>query len=320
MSRTDAKSSEAVEIYTSLKKNIRAVFVGKEEKIDIILIGFLSGLHVLLEDIPGVGKTTLAMTLARSSGLDFGRIQFTPDLLPGDIIGMTVYEQAKREFIFKPGAIMHQFILADEINRASERTQAALLEAMAEQSVTVDGRTYQLQQPFFVMATQNPHSFAGTFLLPESQCDRFGLSLSLGYPSAADESLILRRFKEKSPLEELPAVTDAASLSRIRQAVRAVLVGERVEKYIIEIVHATRSSPSLKLGVSPRGTQQLYLASQTKAAIEGRDYVIPEDAASIAAHVFAHRIQLSGETRLKNTPAEEIIREIVGRIPIPAGV
>ncbi len=320
MGMSDKESSGPGLICASLKENIRRVFVGKEEKIDIILAGFLSGLHVLLEDIPGVGKTTLAMTLARSSGLDFGRIQFTPDLLPGDIIGMTVYEQAKREFVFKPGAIMHQFILADEINRASERTQAALLEAMAEQSVTVDGRTYQLQQPFFVMATQNPHTFAGTFLLPESQCDRFGLSLSLGYPTQSDESLILRRFKEKNPLQGLHPVTDAERIQRARHEVRTVIVGELVEKYIIEIVHATRSSPLLKLGVSPRGTQQLYLASQTRAALDGRDFVIPEDVASIVPHVFAHRVQLSGELKLKNTPAEKVVREIVGRIPIPAGV
>lgn len=319
MSVSDKKSDEPREIFQVLQQNVARVFVGKGEQIELILIGFLAGLHVLLEDIPGVGKTTLAMALAASSGLELGRIQFTPDLLPGDIIGMTVYEPERREFVFKPGAIMHQFVLADEINRASERTQAALLEAMAEGAVSVDGRTYRLPEPFFVMATQNPATFSGTFLLPESQCDRFGISLSLGYPSLAEESTILRRFKKESPLRDLPAVSGPEAVQAVRARVRRVQVAERVERFILQVVHDTRDDAAVKLGVSPRGTQQLFLAAQTRAAVQGRDFVIPEDVVALAPFVLAHRIQLTGETKLQRKSAQEVIRQIVDKIPIPAG-
>lgn len=307
-------------IATKLKDQIAKVFVGKSNEIDLLLAGFLSGLHVLIEDIPGVGKTTLARTLAVSAGLDYGRIQFTPDLLPGDITGVTVWSQEKHDFVYKTGAIMHQFILADEINRASSRTQSALLEAMQERAVTVDGTTYPLLEPFFVVATENPLNFAGTFQLPEGQLDRFGLSISIGYPRHEEEVEILDRFKEENPLEVLTPVIAGEDVIDARNAVRRVRVDRKIKDFVVSIAGKTRQNRFLRLGMSPRSSQHLFLASQGAAFMHGRDYVIPEDVLEMVAPVLRHRIILSAEARMENKTPDAIIQSILDGMPVPAGI
>lgn len=311
---------EVSALITSLKAHISSVFVGKESAVHQMLLGFFSGLHVLVEDIPGLGKTTLAMTMAKSSGLDFGRIQFTPDILPGDILGMTVWSAEQKEFVYKKGAIMHQFILADEINRASARTQSSLLEAMQEQTVTIDGQTITLPKPFFVVATQNPSSFTGTFLLPESQTDRFGISLSIGYPSGADEMTILERFRKDSPLSSLDGITTPAKVMEVRSVVRDILVDDKVKRYMVAIAENTRKSAKIRLGMSPRATQHLLLASQTQALFSGREYVTPEDVLDTVHAVLAHRLLLSAEAKVNNQTARQVIDEILAKTPVPTGV
>ncbi|MBT3274101.1 MAG: MoxR family ATPase [Spirochaetales bacterium] len=305
---------------TALKRNISHVFVGKETAIHQMLIGFFSGLHVLIEDIPGLGKTTLAMTLAKSSGLDFGRIQFTPDILPGDILGMTVWSAEQRDFIYKEGAIMHQFILADEINRASARTQSSLLEAMQEQTVSIDGKTISLPTPFFVVATQNPGSFAGTFMLPESQTDRFGLSLTIGYPSEDDEVSILERFRVASPINEITPVMLPETVISVRSQVRNVLVDDKIKRFMVAIADNTRKSAKIRLGMSPRATQHLLTASQTQAIFSERNYVIPEDVLDTVHAVLAHRLVLSAEAKVNSQTARQVIDEVLEKTPVPTGV
>jgi len=311
---------QKAEIVLRIIKNISQVFVGKEYQIQILLIGFISGLHVLIEDIPGVGKTTLARCLSMSVGLDFGRIQFTPDLLPGDIVGMTVWSNEKREFIFKKGAIMHQFILADELNRASPRTQSSLLEAMQEESVTVDGKTYNLVEPFFVVATQNPVTFVGSFLLPEAQVDRFGVSFSIGYLDEDNEVLMLSRFQKRNPLLELKPVATPQDIIQIRRIVREVRVTDEIKRFIVKITADSRKSNSIKLGLSPRASQHLLLAAQAQAFIKKRDYVIPEDVLKMAQPVLAHRLILSAEAKIENKTPDMIITKIKQNVEIPAGV
>lgn len=303
----------------TLKKQITRVFVGKNHIIDNVLIGFIGGMHVLIEDIPGIGKTTLAKSLAKSSGLDFGRIQFTPDLLPGDIIGMTTWSIEKKDFVFKPGAILHQFILADEINRASARTQASMLEAMQEEAVTIDDRTYPIPQPFFVIATQNPSSFAGTFKLPVAQLDRFGISFSLGYPDENEEMIILERFKEKDLIDELTPVIDAGEIIRLRERVRKIYIENEVKRYIIKIAKSSRKSKMIKLGMSPRGTQHLLRASQVAAMLNGRDFVIPEDVISVAHLVIPHKLVLSAEAKMENIHPVDLINKMISDIAVPTG-
>jgi MoxR-like ATPase len=303
-----------------LEQNIARAFVGKESQVRLMLVGFLSGLHVLIEDIPGVGKTTLARSLASSVGLDFGRIQFTPDLLPGDIVGMTIWNQEKRDFAYKEGAIMHQFILADEINRASPRTQSSLLEAMEEGSVTVDGVTHTLPKPFFVIATQNPVNFLGAFPLPEAQVDRFGISFSLGYPTEDNEVEILSRFQTDNPLLSLQPVCTPQEILEVRKHTRMVHVDEKIKHYIATLTSSTRREPQIKLGLSPRATQHLMLASQTRAFIEGRDYAIPEDVITVAEGVLSHRLILSAEAKMENKSPQDMIRAARNRIPIPTGL
>jgi MoxR-like ATPase len=304
----------------NLKNQINSVFVGNEMAVHSLLIGFLSGMHVLIEDIPGVGKTTLAKTLAKSAGLDFARIQFTPDLLPGDIIGMTVWSTEKRDFIFKPGAIMHQFILADEVNRASARTQSSLLESMQEHAVTVDGKTYPLPEPFFVIATQNPISFTGTFQLPEAQVDRFGVSFSLGYPPEKEEEIILDRFKEKDPFLELEAVIKPDDVMVMRERVRRVFVDDKIKNFIVAIARTTRTSSKIRLGMSPRASQHLLLACQIDAFLAARDYVIPEDVLNVVPVVIPHRIILRAEARVEDITAAKVVQELVSGLNIPTGL
>ncbi len=309
-----------VECVDRIIDNISSVFVGKEAQIKTMIVGFLSGLHVLIEDVPGVGKTTLAKCLASSVDLDFGRIQFTPDLLPGDIVGMTTWNQEKREFIYKAGAIMHQFILADEINRASPRTQSSLLEAMEERSVTVDAITYSLPAPFFVIATQNPVHFVGAFPLPENQIDRFGISFSMGYPTEENEVEILSRFQKNNPLQSLESVCSPEEVKEIRNEVRQVHVEESIKQFIIRLSAETRKSGLVKLGLSPRASQHLLLASQTRAYMARREFVIPEDVLEMAHAVLAHRLILSAEARMENKSPYEIIDSMKDRIPIPTGI
>jgi len=314
------KNDLAGEVVSRVQENIFRVFVGKKHQVHLLLLGFFCGLHVLIEDVPGVGKTTLARTLAASTGLDFGRIQFTPDLLPGDIIGMSIWDPEKHDFAFKEGAIMHCFVLADEINRASPRTQSSLLEAMQEGTVTVDGNTRCLPEPFFVIATQNPEQFIGAFPLPEGELDRFGISFSLGYPGEQEETEILDRFREQNPLDSLTAVCTGAEITAIRKQVRMIHVAEAVKRYIVRIARDTRHSDLIKLGSSPRATQHLLLAAQSEAFMAGRNFTIPEDVLTVAPHVLAHRLVLSTEARLSAQSALDILQKITSRIPVPTGL
>jgi MoxR-like ATPase len=303
-----------------LRDAIAGVFVGKTETIRTLLTGFVSGLHVLIEDVPGVGKTTLARSLAAATGMDFTRIQFTPDLLPGDITGMTIWDQEKKDFVYKPGAIMHQFVLADEINRASPRTQSSLLEAMQDQSVSVDGRTYRLPDPFFVVATQNPSDFIGAFHLPEGELDRFGMALAIGYPMASEEKIILGRFQADEPLARITPILGPADVAEIRSQVRKVTITEALKDFIIQVANKTRGNRFIRLGASPRASLHLQIAAQGYAYIDGRAFVIPEDVMTVAMPVLAHRIILSAEARMENKSAASIVAQILKECEIPTGV
>jgi MoxR-like ATPase len=273
--------------------------------------------HVLLEDVPGIGKTMLAKAIARTSGCSFRRIQFTPDLLPSDVTGISYYNQKLAEFQFRPGPVMAQVVLADEINRATPRTQSALLEAMEERQITVDGETRPLPRPFIVLATQNPIELEGTFPLPEAQVDRFLLQLKLGYPDEAEENQMVGRFEQQNPLDTLAAVTGAAEITQMMNEARQVRVEESVRHYIVAIVRATRAHPSVELGASPRGSLALHHTAQALAAVRGRDFVIPDDVKYMAPHVLTHRVIISPQTRLRGRTAAEILREVVNSVPVP---
>lgn len=310
---------EFTRIARDLRNNISSFFIGKRNQIDYLLIGFLSGLHVLIEDIPGVGKTTLAKTLAASVDLLFSRIQFTPDLLPGDIIGTSIWDYEKKEFIFKKGAILSQFLLADEINRASPRTQSSLLEAMQEETVSVDGKTYDLPQPFFVVATQNPDNFSGTFPLPESELDRFGISFSLGYASNNEELKILGMNKYSNPFNSLKPVTQPDVILEMRKTIAELTVSDLVKNYVISVSNKIRSSKYVKLGVSTRALQHLIAAARARALMEERDFVIPEDVMEMVIPVFAHRIILSTEAHMDGKTANQLLKDFLLTIPVPTG-
>jgi MoxR-like ATPase len=273
--------------------------------------------HILLEDVPGIGKTTLAKALARSVGCGFRRIQFTPDLLPSDVTGILYFNQKSQDFEFRPGPIMSQIVLADEINRATPRTQSALLEAMQERQVTVDLETMRLPRPFMVLATQNPIELEGTFPLPEAQVDRFLMRLALGYPSKADEHTILLRYDYQDPMEALQSAIGADDLLALQAQVRNVLVEQSVRDYVVDVVRATRNHSAVELGVSPRGTLALYRTAQALAAVRGRRFVIPDDVKYLAPCVLTHRIIISPQTRLRGRRPEEILAEIVDTVPVP---
>ncbi|RPJ06304.1 MAG: MoxR family ATPase [Spirochaetaceae bacterium] len=317
---TEKQARFAREQIRKIHDNISTVFVGKSKKVDLLLAGFVSGLHVLVEDVPGVGKTTLARSLSKSIALDFSRIQFTPDLLPGDIVGMNVWDQEKRCMTIKQGSIMHQFILADEINRATPRTQSALLEAMQEESVSVDGTTYPLPKPFFVVATQNPSHFLGAYMLPEAELDRFGISFSLGYPDIAEGINILDRFKSEDPLAAMQSVSSPEDIIHLRKIVRMISIKDELKAFILEIIADSRTSRHIRLGLSTRSAQQLLRASQSSALLEGRPFVIPEDIISMAVPVLSHRLILSAETQIRNMNASSVIEEIVSKKKVPVGV
>jgi MoxR-like ATPase len=305
------------EVADALLANIERVIVGKSDVIERLLVALLCEGHVLLEDVPGVGKTVLAKSLARSLDSSFARIQFTPDLLPTDITGVSIYNQKTGDFQYRTGPIMSQVVLADEINRASPRTQSALLEAMQERQVTVDGVTRALPRPFLVLATQNPIELEGTFPLPEAQVDRFLMRLSMGYPEAGEERAILRRFREVDPLDTLEPVVSASQVEQVIPLCRQVFVHELLEEYMVALVQATRENEDLSLGASPRGTMALYRTSQALAATQGRGYVLPDDIQHVAASVLVHRLILSAQTRLRGRSVNELFAETMAKVPVP---
>lgn len=302
---------------TALKANIGKVIVGKDSMVEMLLVALLSDGHVLIEDVPGTGKTTLAKALARSLDLSFARIQFTPDLLPSDVTGINYYNQKKQEFEFRPGPVMSQIVLADEINRATPRTQSAMLEAMQERQVTVDRDTYPLPRPFLVLATQNPIELEGTFPLPEAQVDRFLMQISLGYPTEDEENDILLRYERENPLDDLPIVVSGDHLIAMQAKVCTIRVEESVRQYLVKVVRATREHPAVTLGVSPRGSLGLYRTCQALAAVRGRSFVIPDDIKVMAPYVLTHRIHISPQTRLRGRSPQEVVAQIVGEVPAP---
>lgn len=309
------------ETAAALEKEVAKAFVGSKTAIRLAVTGLLGSLHVLIEDIPGVGKTTLALALSRAAGLSFSRIQFTPDMLPGDVLGMNVWDQGLHDFTWKEGPVHAQFILADELNRTSPRTQAAFLEAMQEGKITVDGKTRNLPSPFFMMGTQNPQAFTGTFPLPEAELDRFGLSFKIGYPNQEDETEILRRRDNgEDPLAAVREVAGAQEIENARKEVSRVHISEAVREYLIHMARDTRRNDNIRLGASPRASLFLQQAAKAHAAIEGRAFVMPEDAEAVAAAVLAHRIQLSSKARIARMSETACIAELCAAIPKPTGL
>jgi MoxR-like ATPase len=305
------------EFARTVQANVGRVIVGKAGVTELLLVGLLVEGHVLLEDVPGIGKTTLAKALARSLELSFARVQFTPDLLPSDVTGLSYYNQKRQEFEFRPGPVFSQMLLGDEINRATPRTQSSLLEAMQERQVTVDGQTYPLPRPFLVLATQNPIELEGTFPLPEAQLDRFLMQVRLGYPDEAEEDEILLRYQRDDPLVELQPVASAETVTAMQGRVREVHVSEDVRHYILQVVRATREHQAVDLGVSPRGSLALFKASQALAALRGRDYVIPSDVQYLCPPVLTHRVHISPQIRLRGRTPAQVVAEITESVPVP---
>ena len=300
-----------------LRENIQKVIVGKAEIIDLALIAMLCEGHLLLEDVPGTGKTTLAKTIAASLGCTFRRVQFTPDLLPSDLTGIYYFNQKSQEFEFRAGPVMAQILLADEINRATPRTQSALLEAMQERQVTVDIATHALPRPFLVMATQNPVELEGTFPLPEAQLDRFLMKIALGYPDETSENAMLVRFERSDPLDTLESVVSPEDILAMQSRVREVRVENSVRQYVVNVCRATRLHDDILLGASPRATMALYRTCQARAAIDGRDFVIPDDVKEMAPYVLTHRLVVNPQTRLRGRSSEDVAREVVNTVPVP---
>ncbi len=299
--------------------NVERVIVGKHESVRLTMIAVLCSGHILIEDVPGVGKTVLAKSIARSIGCDFKRIQFTPDLLPSDVTGVSMFNQRTGEFEFRPGPIMSQFVLADEINRATPKTQSALLEAMEEHQVTVDGVTHSLPHPFLVMATQNPIEYEGTFPLPEAQLDRFLLNISMGYPSPADEVEILDRQQRTHPIDSLEQILTDEHLQLMQEQVREVRVEREIREYIVALVAATRQHQHVYLGASPRGSLALFHASQALAALRGRDFVQPDDVKALVKPTLSHRLIIAPAARVRGTTPSAVLDEVMGLVPVPGG-
>ncbi|MBX9955369.1 MoxR family ATPase [Peribacillus simplex] len=297
--------------------NIEKVIIGKRDIAELSIVALLSGGHVLLEDVPGVGKTVMVRALAKSIGASFKRIQFTPDLLPSDVTGVSIFNPKEQEFIFRPGPIMGHIILADEINRTSPKTQSALLEAMEEASVTIDGVTRGLEKPFFVMATQNPIEYEGTYPLPEAQLDRFLLKMKMGYPGVEEEIEVLHRAQYTAPLEELESVITLDELIELQAEIKAVIVDDTIKRYIVELANQTRSHEGVYLGVSPRGSIALMKAAQAYALIQGRDYVVPDDVQYLVPFVFSHRLILKPDANYEGFDAGMVINEIVATTKVP---
>lgn len=307
------------QVVKELIQNVEKVILDKPQVIRGALSAYLAGGHVLLEDVPGVAKTMLVRALATSTGCSFNRIQCTPDLLPTDVAGVSIYNQKTQDFEFRKGPIFSQIVVADEINRATPRTQSALLEAMAEGQVTVDGQTYRLEPPFMVFATQNPVEHEGTFPLPEAQLDRFMMRLSVGYPSIIAEAEILERTRLSHPIEDVKPVTDAATILKMQKAVREIFVHEKIRDYILRLVNRTRDSTHLTLGASPRASIMLFRVAQAYAAVLGRSYVIPDDIKALAPPVLQHRLILNPESRLRRVTTDSVLRDILAEVAVPAG-
>jgi len=304
------------EALSQLKTQLGRVIFGKPEVIDNLLIGLLSEGHILMEDVPGVGKTTLAKALAKSISADFKRVQFTPDLLPTDILGSSIYNPRDGSFTFKEGPVFTNILLADEINRASPRTQSSLLEAMSERQASIDGKTHPLPTPFLVIATQNPIEFHGTYPLPEAQLDRFGMMIHLGYPAAEQEVEILYSQLTHHPVEDVEPAVDRRTILELQDTVRALRVDRKIARYIVSLAEASRRHTALKVGTSPRGTLALFRAAQARALLEGRDYAILEDVKAMAVPVLAHRLALDTKAKYSGLAKEDVIREILDQVPV----
>lgn len=320
MEKINMSIADVQQLSEKILQNLERVIIGKRQVLELTLIGLLSQGHILIEDVPGVGKTMLARSLAKSLGCSFNRLQFTPDMLPSDITGVSIFNQVSRNFEYRPGPIMAQIVLADEINRATPKTQSALLEAMEERQVTVDGVTHPLPTPFLVMATQNPIEYEGTFPLPEAQLDRFLLRIRLGYPSLEDEIKILGEQQYQHPIQTLEPVLSQEELLQMQETVKSVFVSPAVKRYIVELSRATRENDDVYLGASPRGSLGLARSSQVRAAMQGRDYVLPDDVKALAESILAHRIVINPAARLKNLTSSQIVNEIVSALPVPGGL
>jgi len=315
----DAKIQQVKAFYDKLMTNLEKVIVGKTSVVDQVVIGLLCQGHLLVDDVPGVGKTMLAKSLSKSLGCKFNRIQFTPDMLPSDVTGVSIFNQNTREFEFRPGPIISQIVLADEINRATPKTQSSLLEAMEERQVTVDGVTYILPSPFMVLATQNPIEYEGTFPLPEAQLDRFLMRIKIGYPKLMDEIHILELQQIKHPIESISEVVSEAEIIEAQEAIKSVFVSDPVKRYIVDLTRATREHEDVYLGVSPRGSLSLYRVSQARAATLGRDYVLPDDVKNLAKHVMGHRMVIQPAARLRSLSPDQIVNEVINSVSVPGG-